>query len=101
MARREHDSSEYSDGDMGDDSSVVIDIDDPRNPTIAANDEEFENECGYFIVKMLRGSTLGRKIKREVFKITVNESIFGISMFLISCYENIGNKQTMYTSYQE
>lgn len=83
MLRR--DVEEYDD----DDGSVVqLDIEADHSPTLEGEEEEYDNECGYFIVKMLRGTTLGREMKREVFILATYESVFGISIFLISVYED-------------
>ena len=86
MATRSDNNSDYS----PDDESVMIDIDDDHISTnTPGGEEEFDNECGYFLVKMLRGNTLGRQIKREVFKLSIFEIIYGIAIFLISCYESV------------
>ena len=59
MSRRAEE-LEYEEGDEG---SIVLDIDDAGSGSAERDDEEeeFDNECGFWIVKMLRGPTLGRE----------------------------------------
>jgi len=55
----------------------------------SAEEELYDNECGYWLVKMLRGATLGRQIKREVFKVSIYHFLWGTIIFLISVYQDL------------
>lgn len=51
----------------------------PRN-----YDVEFEQECGYWFIKMLRGSSSGRQLKRSLFKLSMYKLFYAIPVFIIS-----------------
>ena len=75
---------DFSIADPDDDDSVVLEIEDNID-----NEDEFDGELGYFLVKMLRGTTLGRQIKREVFKLSIYHLLWGFILFIISVYQDI------------
>lgn len=46
-------------------------------------DEEYEGECGYCLISELRGTTIGRKLKRIIFTFGVYQCIAGFVLTLI------------------
>jgi hypothetical protein len=76
--------SAFDEDDMG--NSVVLDIEDdfgPINP-----DDEYKHELGYFLVLLLRGDSLSRQLKQDVFKMSVAHCIMGPAMLVISAVED-------------
>lgn len=47
-------------------------------------DIEFDGEFGYSLVKALRGRSIGRKIKRNLFKLGCFEFICGITLLILT-----------------
>ncbi len=60
------------------------------------NDDEYEDECGYWIIVMLRGKTTGRMLKRDIFKAGVAQLFFGIMLIIIANYEYLNFVTTSY-----
>ena len=48
-------------------------------------DIEYENECGYTLIKMLRGKNIGRRFKRNLFKYDIALWICGMVIFILTC----------------
>jgi len=47
-------------------------------------DAEFEGELGYALIKALRGKTVGRRLKRNLFKFAVFQTICSFSLLIIT-----------------
>jgi hypothetical protein len=47
-------------------------------------DEEFEGEFGYSLIKALRGKTVGRRLKRNLFKFGFITSVCSFSLLVIT-----------------
>jgi len=52
-------------------------------------DEEYEGEWGYGIIKMLRGKTVGRRLRRKLFKFGAIEILCGFAMLVLAILEGI------------
>jgi hypothetical protein len=63
---------------MDDNDDVEIDI---RDIDI---EDDYKEECGYFIVIMLRGNTTGRRLKRTIFKSGVAQLSCGFSLMILA-----------------
>lgn len=66
-----------------DNESVVLDFEGTQAP-VYNPDEEFEGEFGYSLVKALRGKTVGRRLKRKLFKFAVIEFFCGFALLIIA-----------------
>jgi len=62
-------------------------LDIQNEPHIVDPDEEFEGECCFWLMKLLRGFNVGRRLKRKVFKYALLNFIVGFSMLVITVYE--------------
>lgn len=62
-------------------------LDIQNEPHIVDPDEEFEGECCFWLMKLLRGYNVGRRLKRKVFKYAVMNFMVGFSMLIITGYE--------------
>lgn len=51
-------------------------------------DEEFEGEWGYALIKALRGKSVGRRLRRKLFKFGVIEILCGIPVTVIAYFAN-------------
>lgn len=60
------------------------------------NDDVYEDECGYWIIIMLRGKTTGRMLKRDIFKAGLSEIVFGFVLLVITLYEEYNFITTKY-----
>ena len=71
--------------------SVVLDIEDSEEGTVSEpeniEDHDFEDSCGYCLVKLLKGNTTGRKLKQKLFKSGLFSGICGFSIVVITGYE--------------
>ena len=62
------------------------------------DDEEYSGEIGYWIVKLLRGTTAGRQLKRNIAKFTCYQIAAGIPFIIISAIvERSYNMSIIYT----
>ena len=68
---------------LGDDFDYE-DEDDRRNADWIDPDVLYGDEFGYWVVRLLRGSTVGRRIKRCVFKIMVVTVVCNIALLVIA-----------------
>lgn len=81
------------DDDDYDETGNAADFDDIGNDEKHVNaagvhpDVEFEDECGYWVIKMLRGRSTGRRYKRLMFKFGVIHFIVAIVMLVIAVEE--------------
>jgi hypothetical protein len=50
-------------------------------------EDDYEEECCFWLVKALRGGTTGRKLKRKIFKYGVISIIVCISLLIITACE--------------
>ena len=62
-------------------------LDIQTEPQIVDPDEEFEGECCFWLMKLLRGHNVGRRLKRKVFKYALMNFMVGFSMLVITVYE--------------
>ena len=62
-------------------------LDIQTEPHIVDPDEEFEGECCFWLMKLLRGHNVGRRLKRKIFKYSLLNLIVGFSMLVITVYE--------------
>jgi hypothetical protein len=51
-------------------------------------DEEYEGEWGYGLMKSLRGKTVGRRLRRKLFKYGCIQLISGFALLVIVCLED-------------
>lgn len=58
-------------------------------PHIVDPDEEFDGECCFWLMKLLRGHNVGRRLKRKVFKYAMLNFILGLSLLVITAYEGM------------
>ncbi len=60
-------------------------------------DAQFEGEWGYALIKALRGKTVGRRIRRKLFKYGVFQLICGFALMMIGINEvrNFKNNEYM------
>ena len=67
---------------------IKLDVVDDREsgPGAVNYDDEFADECGYSLIKALRGSSTGRQLKRAVFKVGCYQLLYSVPIFLMSCY---------------
>ena len=70
------------------DDSVVLEIEE-SNDREHIDDEDFDGDCCFQIIKSLKGVSLGRQLKREVFKLGVAHLTWGIIIFILSIYESL------------
>ena len=84
----------------------MLDYDDYESGTrdleevVLIPDEEFEDQCGYWLVIMLRGKSIGRQLKRAVFKMTFfYHTLTAGSLFLVTCFEDAYFGWTSYFSH--
>lgn len=54
---------------------------------MARIDEEYEGEWGYALIKALRGKTVGRRLRRKLFKYGCFQVICGFALFVIAIEE--------------
>ena len=64
-------------------------LDIQNEPHIVDPDEEFEGECCFWLMKLLRGHNVGRRLKRKVFKYALLNLIVGFPMLVITAYEGM------------
>ena len=64
-------------------------LDIQTEPHIVDPDEEFEGECCFWLMKLLRGHNVGRRLKRKVFKYALLNMIVGLPMLIITAYEGM------------
>jgi hypothetical protein len=55
-------------------------------------DEEYEGEWGYRLIRSLRGKTVGRRLRRKLFKYGLFQLFCGFPLFVVAILE--GNKAT-------
>lgn len=77
----------------------IMDFDEPESeagdnfldlrqpPQVVDPDEEFEGECCFWLLKLLRGRNVGRRLKRKVFKYALVNALVGFSLLCITVYE--------------
>lgn len=53
-------------------------------PQFVDPDTEFENECCFWLMKLLRGRNTGRQLKRRIFKYCVINFLCGFPMLIIT-----------------
>ena len=80
----EEDNTDIELGMQGDVKDVTVEF--PDNIKNLENDDEYEGECGYWIVIMLRGSTTGRRLKRNIFKAGLAQLVCGFILLMITIY---------------
>ena len=56
-------------------------------PQFVDPDDEFENECCFWLLKLLRGRNTGRQLKRRIFKYSLINFISSFSMLVITVTE--------------
>jgi hypothetical protein len=80
------------------DNSVVLQIgeDDGSLP-----EEDYENECGYWLIKLFRGRTLGRRLKRELCKLSLFELLTGTVMLTLTIVDQVNFSITPYFTISE
>ena len=79
---------------MDDDEESVISEAEIRNVTVdfpesvkdLENDDEYDGECGYWLITLLRGRTTGRKLKRNIFKVGLSQGLSGFILLCITVY---------------
>ena len=67
-------------------AQVQLDIEDDFGPI--NEDDEYQHELGYFMILLLRGDTVGRQLKQDIFKLGFFHLYCGIPMFIICCVED-------------
>ncbi len=72
---------------MGDDSERDSDDDDDQKKGWINPDILYQDEFLYWLVKLLRGSTAGRRIKRSVFKISIVGIVCSVALAIIAYLE--------------
>jgi hypothetical protein len=72
--------------DIEDQDDVILQVDEEINRAEA--DDLLEDECCYCLYKMLRGKSVGRRLKRKLFKFAIAENICGFGIFCITAYED-------------
>jgi hypothetical protein len=55
---------------------------------MARLDEEYEGEWGYALIKALRGKTVGRRLRRKLFKFGFIQLTCGFAMFIIAIQQS-------------
>ena len=65
-------------------------------PQFVDPDDEFENECCFWLLKLLRGRNTGRQLKRRIFKYSLINFISSFSMLVITVTE--GYNLTFFSS---
>lgn len=50
-------------------------------------DEEYEGECGYLLMRALRGKTVGRRLRRKLFKYGLFQLFCGFPLFILAILE--------------
>lgn len=80
---------------MGDDDEDEDDINfhDDANHSRAANkkesaESEYEGEFGYALIKALRGKSVGRRLKRNIFKFGVFQLLCNFALLIITIQES-------------
>lgn len=88
--------------DNFDDISVVKSDDDPylrikraHEEMARQDDEDFENEIGYSLIKALRGYSVGRRLKRKLFKFALVEVICGFALSVIRIMEGNFSRRSL------
>ena len=76
---------------VDDEDSVVLDMEESDESTVSdpedVEDHNFEDSCGYWLVKLLKGNTTGRKLKQKLFKSGLFSGICGFSIVVITGFE--------------
>jgi hypothetical protein len=62
-----------------------VDIEDI--PQFVDPDDEFEDECCFWLMKLLRGRNTGRQLKRRIFKYAIINFLLGFPMLVITVVE--------------
>ena len=79
---------EYDDIEIGTGDVKDVTVEFPDTIKDLENDDEYEGECGYWLVIMLRGKTTGRRLKRIIFKAGLFQLICGFILLMITIYIN-------------
>ena len=63
---------------------IKLDVVDDREsgPGAVNYDDEFADECGYSLIKALRGSSTGRQLKRAIFKVGCYQLLYSVPIVL-------------------
>lgn len=75
-------------------TSIDNELDDRRRKKLILEeaqrkeDEEYEGEWGYSLVKALRGRTVGRRLRRKLFKFGVIEILCGFPLSILAYLES-------------
>ena len=56
-------------------------------PKFVDPDEEFEEECCFWLFKLLRGRNTGRRLKRKLFKYALINLVIGFPLLVLTAYE--------------
>ena len=80
--------------EVEEDNSVVLQIGESDDGSLP--EEDYENECGYWLIKMFRGRTLGRRLKRELFKLSLFELLTGTVMLILTIVDQANFSVTPY-----
>jgi hypothetical protein len=70
--------------DIDDDDDVEDDNDADHIDRLISPDDRHRNECGYSCIMAFRGTSTGRKLKRDVCKLGILQLIAGIALILVA-----------------
>lgn len=75
-------------------ASIDNELDDRRRKKLILEeaqrkeDEEYEGEWGYSLIKALRGRTVGRRLRRKLFKFGIVEILCGFPLSILAYLES-------------
>jgi hypothetical protein len=75
------------DDDDEDDDDIIFNADGGHSRAVHLKDNpdaEYENEFGYALLKALRGKTVGRRLKRNIFKFGVLQLLCNFALLMIA-----------------
>ena len=76
-------SDSSSDEDVQD-VRLEVDDDEEEIELIIDPDSRYENECGYWIIKMFRGQSTGRKLKKDIAKLSLTQFICSVAFMVLA-----------------
>ena len=64
--------------------NLQVEDDEDQIELILDPDSLYQNECGYWIITMFRGQSTGRKLKKDVAKISIAQFICSVAFMVLA-----------------
>lgn len=84
------------DDDIGDNDIEDIHVydgdKDPHNNDPSTFYDEYDGECGYWCVKLFKGKTVGRKLKRNILRCGLYHFVCSLALLLVGAKEGMITK---------